>query len=82
LLRLLNDAMGDQGGWLLALAIVGGLSALATFLASRSWAFTRPLRSPGDLRQHSRAEQRDHLEVAVGEVLEHDPFDAGVLQRH
>ena len=27
-LRLLNDALGDQGAWLLPLAIVGGLSAL------------------------------------------------------
>ena len=27
-LRLLNDALGDQGGWLLPLAILGGLSAL------------------------------------------------------
>src|SRR5207248_9478038 len=26
--RLLNDALGDQGGWLLAFAIVGGISAL------------------------------------------------------
>ena len=26
-LRLFNDALGDQGGWLLALAIAGGLSA-------------------------------------------------------
>jgi 4-amino-4-deoxy-L-arabinose transferase-like glycosyltransferase len=26
--RLLNDALGDQGGWLLPLAIIGGLSAL------------------------------------------------------
>src|SRR5205085_3215844 len=28
LFRLLNNQLGDQGGWLLALAIVGGLSAL------------------------------------------------------
>jgi 4-amino-4-deoxy-L-arabinose transferase-like glycosyltransferase len=28
LFRLLNDALGDQGGWLLALAVVGGLSSL------------------------------------------------------
>jgi 4-amino-4-deoxy-L-arabinose transferase-like glycosyltransferase len=28
-LRLINDALGDQGGWLLPLALVGGLSAVA-----------------------------------------------------
>ena len=28
-LRLVNDALGDQGGWLLPLALVGGISALA-----------------------------------------------------
>jgi 4-amino-4-deoxy-L-arabinose transferase-like glycosyltransferase len=28
-LRLINDALGDQGGWLLPLALIGGLSALA-----------------------------------------------------
>jgi 4-amino-4-deoxy-L-arabinose transferase-like glycosyltransferase len=33
--RLLNDALGDQGGWLLALAIVGGLSALVFALRRR-----------------------------------------------
>jgi 4-amino-4-deoxy-L-arabinose transferase-like glycosyltransferase len=33
--RLLNDALGDQGGWLLALAIVGGLSALVFALRHR-----------------------------------------------
>jgi 4-amino-4-deoxy-L-arabinose transferase-like glycosyltransferase len=33
--RLLNDALGDQGGWLLALAIVGGLSALVFALRQR-----------------------------------------------
>ncbi len=27
--RLVNDALGDQGGWLLPLALVGGISALA-----------------------------------------------------
>jgi hypothetical protein len=35
LFRLLNDALGDQGGWLLALAIVGGLSALVFALRRR-----------------------------------------------
>jgi 4-amino-4-deoxy-L-arabinose transferase-like glycosyltransferase len=35
LLRLINDSMGDQGGWLLPLAIVGGLSALAAVLLAR-----------------------------------------------
>src|SRR5439155_15484777 len=34
-LRLLNDALGDQGGWLLPLAIVGGLSALGVALWRR-----------------------------------------------
>ncbi len=34
-LRLLNDALGDQGGWLLPLAIVGGLSALGAALRRR-----------------------------------------------
>ena len=33
--RLLNDALGDQGGWLLALAVVGGLSALVFALRRR-----------------------------------------------
>jgi 4-amino-4-deoxy-L-arabinose transferase-like glycosyltransferase len=33
LLRLFNSALGDQGGWLLPLALVGGIAALA--LASR-----------------------------------------------
>jgi 4-amino-4-deoxy-L-arabinose transferase-like glycosyltransferase len=33
--RLLNDALGDQGGWLLALAIVGGLSGLVFALRRR-----------------------------------------------
>jgi 4-amino-4-deoxy-L-arabinose transferase-like glycosyltransferase len=34
--RLLNDALGDQGGWLLPLAIVGTLSALLYALRRRS----------------------------------------------
>ena len=35
-LRLINDALGDQAGWLLPLALVGGLSALlAAALARR-----------------------------------------------
>ena len=34
-LRLLNDALGDQAAWLLPLAIVGGLSALAAALLAR-----------------------------------------------
>jgi 4-amino-4-deoxy-L-arabinose transferase-like glycosyltransferase len=34
-LRLINDAMGDQGGWLLPLAIVGGLLALALAIRAR-----------------------------------------------
>jgi 4-amino-4-deoxy-L-arabinose transferase-like glycosyltransferase len=33
--RLINDALGDQGGWLLPFAIVGGLSALAAALLGR-----------------------------------------------
>ncbi len=33
--RLLNNALGDQGGWLLALAIVGGASALVFALRRR-----------------------------------------------
>jgi 4-amino-4-deoxy-L-arabinose transferase-like glycosyltransferase len=33
--RLLNDALGDQGAWLLPLAIVGGLSALLAASALR-----------------------------------------------
>jgi len=33
--RLLNSALGDQGGWLLALAIVGGVSLLAAAIAAR-----------------------------------------------
>jgi len=35
-LRLLNNALGDQGGWLLALALVGGLSVLLTAIRGRS----------------------------------------------
>jgi 4-amino-4-deoxy-L-arabinose transferase-like glycosyltransferase len=34
-LRLLNSSLGDQGGWLLALAIVGGVSLLAAAIAAR-----------------------------------------------
>jgi 4-amino-4-deoxy-L-arabinose transferase-like glycosyltransferase len=34
-LRLINDALGDQGGWLLPLAIVGALSALVHALRRR-----------------------------------------------
>jgi 4-amino-4-deoxy-L-arabinose transferase-like glycosyltransferase len=34
-LRLINDAMGDQGGWLLPLAIVGGLVALVLAIRAR-----------------------------------------------
>jgi 4-amino-4-deoxy-L-arabinose transferase-like glycosyltransferase len=34
-LRLLNDALGDQGAWLLPLAIVGGLVALGLALRAR-----------------------------------------------
>ena len=34
--RLLNDALGDQGGWLLPLAIVGALSALLYALRRRN----------------------------------------------
>ena len=34
-LRLFNDALGDQGGWLLPLALVGGLSALGFALWRR-----------------------------------------------
>jgi 4-amino-4-deoxy-L-arabinose transferase-like glycosyltransferase len=34
-LRLINDAMGDQGGWLLPLAIVGGLVALVLAVRAR-----------------------------------------------
>jgi 4-amino-4-deoxy-L-arabinose transferase-like glycosyltransferase len=34
-LRLINDALGDQGGWLLPLAIVGGLSALLVAARAR-----------------------------------------------
>ena len=33
--RLLNSALGDQGGWLLALAIVGGVSLLVAAIAAR-----------------------------------------------
>jgi 4-amino-4-deoxy-L-arabinose transferase-like glycosyltransferase len=33
--RLLNQALGDQGAWLLALALVGGLSALVAAVLSR-----------------------------------------------
>jgi len=35
-LRLLNDALGDQAAWLLPLAIVGGLSALGFALRRRN----------------------------------------------
>ena len=35
-LRLANDVLGDQGGWLLVLAIVGGLSALLAAIRHRS----------------------------------------------
>jgi len=35
LLRLLNSSLGDQGGWLLALAIVGGVSVLGAAVAAR-----------------------------------------------
>jgi 4-amino-4-deoxy-L-arabinose transferase-like glycosyltransferase len=35
LLRLLHSSLGDQGGWLLALAIVGGVSLLAAAIAAR-----------------------------------------------
>lgn len=34
-LRLFNDALGDQGAWLLPLAVVGGLSVLIGLLVSR-----------------------------------------------
>jgi 4-amino-4-deoxy-L-arabinose transferase-like glycosyltransferase len=34
-LRLINDAMGDQGGWLLPFAIVGGLIALVLAIRAR-----------------------------------------------
>ncbi len=34
-LRLINDAMGDQGGWLLPFAIVAGLAALVLALRAR-----------------------------------------------
>ena len=33
--RLLNDALGDQGGWLLAFALVGGVSALVAAVVAR-----------------------------------------------
>jgi 4-amino-4-deoxy-L-arabinose transferase-like glycosyltransferase len=33
--RLLNDALGDQGGWLLALAVVGAVSAIVAALLAR-----------------------------------------------
>jgi 4-amino-4-deoxy-L-arabinose transferase-like glycosyltransferase len=33
--RLLNSSLGDQGGWLLALAIVGGVSLLVAAIAAR-----------------------------------------------
>jgi len=35
-LRLLNNSLGDQGGWLLALALVGGLSVLLATIRGRS----------------------------------------------
>ena len=34
-LRLLNNALGDQGGWLLALAILGGVSLAIAAVATR-----------------------------------------------
>jgi 4-amino-4-deoxy-L-arabinose transferase-like glycosyltransferase len=34
-LRLINDAMGDQGGWLLPFAIVAGLAALVLAIRAR-----------------------------------------------
>jgi 4-amino-4-deoxy-L-arabinose transferase-like glycosyltransferase len=34
-LRLINDAMGDQGGWLLPFAIIGGLLALVLAIRAR-----------------------------------------------
>ena len=34
-LRLINDALGDQGGWLLPLAILGGISALVAAIRLR-----------------------------------------------
>jgi 4-amino-4-deoxy-L-arabinose transferase-like glycosyltransferase len=34
-LRLINDAMGDQGGWLLPLAIIGGAVALVLAIRAR-----------------------------------------------
>jgi 4-amino-4-deoxy-L-arabinose transferase-like glycosyltransferase len=34
-LRLLNQALGDQGGWLLAFAIAGGISALVAAAVAR-----------------------------------------------
>jgi 4-amino-4-deoxy-L-arabinose transferase-like glycosyltransferase len=33
--RLVNNALGDQGGWLLPLAILGGVSVLMALLAAR-----------------------------------------------
>jgi 4-amino-4-deoxy-L-arabinose transferase-like glycosyltransferase len=33
--RLINDAMGDQGGWLLPLAVMGGLLALVLAIRAR-----------------------------------------------
>ena len=35
-LRLLNNSLGDQGGWLLALALVGGFSVLLAAIRGRS----------------------------------------------
>ena len=35
LFRLLNNALGDQGGWLLALAILGGISLVVAAATSR-----------------------------------------------
>ena len=35
LFRLFNDALGDQGAWLIPFALIGGLSALVAALAAR-----------------------------------------------
>ena len=34
-LRLINNALGDQGGWLLPLALLGGVSVLAALIVAR-----------------------------------------------
>ena len=34
-LRLINSSLGDQGGWLLPLAVLGGVSVLAALVAAR-----------------------------------------------